>query len=124
MKFELRQTFFLESARFLPHLPSSHPCSMMHGHSFKVSLIYWGTKDPLIGWVKDYHEVSENLKSLKTLLDHKVLNQISGLENPTSENLAYYIFESTKKWLPELVQVIVAETELTECRYPHIPAPV
>lgn len=119
MTFELRQSFQFESARFLPNLPPQHPCSRMHGHSFKLTLIWQGALDPQIGWVRDYHEVKQQTQTtILDLLDHRVLNEIPGLDNPTSELLAVYIFNQIKTWLPELTQVIIKETPDTECRYP------
>ncbi|MEZ0392686.1 MAG: 6-pyruvoyl tetrahydropterin synthase family protein [Pseudobdellovibrionaceae bacterium] len=118
MKFELKTQFRIESARFLPHLPEGHPCSRMHGHSFVVSLRLIGLQDPQIGWVRDYHEIDETLKPLKMQLDHRVLNEVPGLLNPTSENLAKWIFDQAKATIPELVQVTVSETPTTECSYP------
>lgn len=117
MKFELRQQFQIESARFLPKLPQGHPCSRMHGHSFVIILRLIGEKND-IGWVRDYHEIEKTSAPWRQELDHRVLNEIPGLENPTSENLAAWIFDRARKDLPELVQVIVRETPLTECRYP------
>lgn len=118
MKFELKQHFQIESARFLPHLPASHPCSHVHGHSFKIILTLVGELDPSIGWVRDYHEISEVMKPLLSLLDHKLLNDIEGLKNPTSELLAVWIYERAKKALPELSRVSIQETPTTECSYP------
>lgn len=119
MTFELRQSFQFESARFLPNLPSNHPCSRMHGHSFKLTLIWQGQLDPRTGWVRDYHEVKQQTQiTVLNQLDHQVLNQVAGLDNPTSELLAVYIYNQVKTWLPELTQVIIKETPDTECRYP------
>lgn len=118
MKFELRQHFQIESARRLPHLPESHPCSRMHGHSFKIILTLVGEQDPKIGWVVDYHEISSRMAPLLAELDHRVLNEVAGLENPTSENLAFWIYERGRKVLPMITRVSVRETENTECSYP------
>lgn len=118
MKFELKTQFRIESARFLPHLPEGHPCRRMHGHSFLVVLKLIGEQDPKIGWVRDYHEIDETLKPFKNQLDHRVLNEVEGLENPTSENLAKWIYDRAKPVLKELVQVTVSETPSTECSYP------
>ena len=118
MKFELKQHFQIESARFLPHLPTSHPCSRMHGHSFKIILTLVGDLDPAIGWVVDYNDISDRMKPLLQMLDHRVLNEVEGLENPTSELLAKWIFDRGLKVLPQLKLVTVAETPLTECTYP------
>lgn len=120
MKYELKQQFQIESARFLPHLPSTHPCSKMHGHSFKIILTFLGPLDPQIGWVIDYHEITQIMTPLLQQLDHHVLNEVPGLENPTSELLARWIFERTKRLIPLLTRVSIQETSNTECSYPGI----
>jgi len=118
MKLELKQQFQIESARFLPQLPKDHPCSRMHGHSFVIILTLVGDVDPKLGWVRDYHEISTAIKPLLEQLDHRVLNEVEGLTNPTSEMLAVWIYERARKVLPELVRVTIKETPLTECSYP------
>lgn len=118
MKFELKQHFQIESARFLPHLPSSHPCSRMHGHSFKIVLTLVGALDPKIGWVIDYNDIQAKMKPLLEKIDHSVLNEVEGLENPTSELLAKWIYDRAVPTLPMLTKVTIAETPLTECTYP------
>ena len=118
MNFELKQQFQIEAARFLPNLPSSHPCSRMHGHSFSIILTLQGPLDPKIGWVRDYHEIQQIMNPLLQNLDHKVLNEVAGLENPTSENLCVFIYNQIKPKLKELKSVSIKETQLTECKYP------
>jgi len=118
MKIELKQHFQIESARFLPHLPSDHPCRRVHGHSFKITLTLQGEIDPKLGWLIDYNEIAEKMKPIILDLDHQVLNEVRGLENPTSEHLAMWIFERAHKSLPLLTRVSVAETSSTECSFP------
>jgi 6-pyruvoyltetrahydropterin/6-carboxytetrahydropterin synthase len=118
MKVELKQHFRIESARFLPQLPEGHPCKNMHGHSFRLTLTLVGAVDEKIGWLVDYHEIKEKMQPLLGRLDHQVLNQVKGLENPTTENLCFWLFNETKKILPELTRVSVSETADTECSYP------
>lgn len=120
MKYELKQHFQIESARFLPNLPPTHPCSQMHGHSFKIILSLKGDLDPKIGWVMDYHEISKVMNPLLQQLDHKVLNQVAGLENPTSELLAKWLYEKALVSIPLLKSVSIMETTNTECCYPVI----
>ena len=120
MKLELKQQFRIESARVRPGLPEGHPCRRMHGHSFLLSLRLVGEQDPKIGWVRDYHEIAKIVQKILGDLDHRVLNEVPGLENPTSENLAIYLFNRLKKDLKELVQVTVSETPDTECSYPSL----
>lgn len=116
--FELRQDFHLESARRLPNLPESHPCSRIHGHSFKVSLRLHGTRDAKLGWLIDYNDIKLRAHPVLSVLDHHYLNDIPGLENPTTENLTEWLYLRLKPTLPSLVQVIICETHETECRYP------
>jgi 6-pyruvoyltetrahydropterin/6-carboxytetrahydropterin synthase len=118
MKFELKTQFRIESARHLPHLPDTHPCSRTHGHSFLIIFKLVGERKEPVGWVRDYHEIDSLARRELGVLDHRILNEIPGLENPTSENLAVWIFEKMKKSLPELQQVTVCETPTTECSYP------
>ena len=118
MKLELRQQFRIESARFLPHLPKGHPCRRMHGHSFLITLRLIGEMHPKIGWVKDYNEILATAKPVIDQMDHVTLNELPGLENPTSENLAIWLYDDLKPLIPELAQVIISETPSTECRYP------
>jgi 6-pyruvoyltetrahydropterin/6-carboxytetrahydropterin synthase len=118
MKFELKQHFNIESARFLPHLPKGHPCASTHGHSFKIVLTLVGDLDPQLGWVVDYNEIAQKVQPLLKQLDHKLLNEVEGLANPTSELLAQWIYLRAQKLLPQLQRVTVAETPLTECSYP------
>lgn len=122
--FENKFQFRLESARRLIHLEKNHPCSQMHGHSFLVSLIFHGPLDIQKGWLIDFNEIETSLAPIKKKLDHKVLNEIPGLENPTSELLCAWIYWKLKKQTQHpnvaqhLVQVRVAETPYTECAFP------
>lgn len=120
MKFELKQQFRIESARYLPELPEGHPCRRTHGHSFLISLKLVGPLDAKIGWVRDYHQIEQSMKPLLSQLDHRVLNEVPGLENPTSELLAKWIFDQARKMIPELIQVSISETPTTECSYPAL----
>ncbi|MES2801304.1 MAG: 6-carboxytetrahydropterin synthase [Bdellovibrionota bacterium] len=118
--FELKTHYQIESARFLPHLPEGHPCKRVHGHSFKIILTLRGPLQAQVGWVQDYHEIDQIVKPLLAAIDHRVLNEVKGLENPTSELLALWIYERTKTDLPSLKSVTIMETPTTECTYPAI----
>lgn len=110
MKIELRKTFQFEAAHLLPRLPKSHKCRRLHGHSFKVEVVVAGTCDPENGWLMDYADISAVFQPIWEKLDHYYLNEISGLENPTSENIAVWIWGKLKPKLPLLVEIVVAET--------------
>jgi 6-pyruvoyltetrahydropterin/6-carboxytetrahydropterin synthase len=117
MKVELRRTFQFEAAHLLPNLPESHKCRRLHGHSFKAEIVVAGECDPQLGWLMDYADVSEAFNPLWKQLDHRYLNEIAGLENPTSENIAAWIWQRLKPNLPQLAEVIVAETCTSRCVY-------
>jgi len=118
MEFELLHRFRLESARALTGLDQNHPCARVHGHSFQVTLKICGELDHEKGWVMDFNDIQAAAQPLVKLLDHRLLNEVPGLENPTSEILARYIFDHLRPKLPLLRQVRIAETPDTECRYP------
>ncbi len=117
MKLELRKTFQFEAAHLLPHLPKSHKCRRLHGHSFKVDVAVAGECDPKLGWVIDYADISKAFQPIWKKLDHFYLNEIPGLENPTSENVAVWIWQRLKSRLPLLIEVVVAETCTASCVY-------
>jgi len=114
---ELRKTFQFEAAHLLPHLSEAHKCRRLHGHSFRVEVVVAGECDPKLGWLMDYADISEAFKPLLERLDHYYLNEIPGLENPTSENLAVWIWERLKPNLPLLTEIVVAETCVSRCVY-------
>ena len=117
MKLELRKTFQFEAAHLLPNLPETHTCRRLHGHSFNAEIVVAGECDPKLGWVMDYAEISRLFKPIWEQLDHRYLNEIPGLENPTSEILAVWIWERLKPVLPQLTEVVVAETCTARCVY-------
>ena len=117
MKLELRKTFQFEAAHLLPHLPEGHKCRRLHGHSFRAEVVVEGECDPRLGWVMDYADISEHFKPLWDQLDHRYLNEVAGLENPTSEVLAVWIWTRLKPKLPQLTEVVVAETCTARCVY-------
>ncbi|MCX8091202.1 MAG: 6-carboxytetrahydropterin synthase QueD [Verrucomicrobiae bacterium] len=117
MQVELRRTFQFEAAHRLPKLPRTHKCWRLHGHSFKVEVAVAGECDPRLGWLVDYAEIAAAFKPIWEKLDHRYLNEIPGLENPTSENLAAWIWKRLKPRLPQLTEIVVAETCTARCVY-------
>jgi len=114
---QLRKTFQLESAHRLPMVPPGHKCGRIHGHSFEVELAVEGPVDPVMGWVMDYAEIKAAFRPVHELLDHNFLNEVPGLENPTSENLARWIWGRLKPAIPGLCEVVIAETCMSRCVY-------
>ena len=117
MQLELRKTFQFEAAHLLPRLPRTHKCRRLHGHSFQVEIVVSGPTDRKLGWVMDYADITAAFRPLWKRLDHRFLNDLPGLENPTSENVAVWIWKRLKARLPALTEVVVAETCTARCVY-------
>ena len=101
----------------LPRLPKSHKCRRLHGHSFKVEVVVAGECDPKLDWLMDYADITEAFKPIWEKLDHRYLNEVEGLDNPTSENLGAWIWQRLRPALPGLCRVTVAETCEARCEY-------
>lgn len=114
---EIYKAFTIEAAHRLPNLPESHKCYRLHGHSFKIEVHVTGEVDQNTGWIMDFADISAAFKPLFERLDHHYLNEIEGLENPTSENLARWIWRRLQPALPLLSSVVVQETCTAGCVY-------
>ena len=114
---EIFREFTFEAAHRLPNVPDGHKCSRLHGHSYRVQVAVTGEVDPALGWVMDFGDIKEAWRPLDALLDHYLLNEIPGLENPTSENLAVWIWGRLESLLPGLSAVTVRETCTSGCTY-------
>lgn len=114
---EIFKRFTLEAAHLLPNVPQGHKCRRLHGHSFHIEIRVSGTVDEAAGWVQDFADLSAAFQPLYDQLDHHYLNEIEGLENPTSENLARWIWQRLQPALPMLSAVVVRETCTAGCIY-------
>ena len=114
---EIYKAFTIEAAHRLPNLPENHKCYRLHGHSFRIEVHVKGEVDQNTGWIMDFADISAAFKPLFERLDHHYLNEIEGLENPTSENLARWIWRQLKPALPLLSSVVVKETCTAGCVY-------
>ena len=114
---ELFKEFTFEAAHRLPNVPVDHKCARLHGHSYQVGVYISGPVDDHTGWVRDFAELSAAMRPLLDQLDHYYLNDIEGLENPTSEVLARWIWERLCPNLGELSQIVVRETCTSGCVY-------
>jgi len=113
---ELFREFTFEAAHRLPEVPAGHKCARLHGHSYRVEVRIRGDVDARTGWVMDFADVSEAFAPVRDQLDHYYLNDIAGLENPTSEVLARWIWDRLAPALP-LSAVTVRETCTSGCTY-------
>ena len=109
--------FRFEAAHRLPNAPAEHKCSRLHGHSFRAEVHVRGPVGADTGWVMDFADIKDAFRPLHDELDHSYLNEIEGLKNPTSENLARWIWERLHPALPMLARVVVYETCTSGCIY-------
>lgn len=114
---EVYKEFTFEAAHRLPRLPETHKCWRLHGHSFRVGVGVEGPIDEDLGWVIDFGDIKSAFRPLEEALDHRYLNEIEGLHNPTSESLAIWIWERLVLVLPYLTYVRVHETCMSGCIY-------
>lgn len=114
---ELYKAFTIEAAHLLPNLPEGHKCRRLHGHSFRIEIHVTDSVDKNLGWVMDFAEIGQHIKPVFEQLDHQYLNEVPGLENPTSENLALWIWNKIKPALPQLSSVVISETCNSGCIY-------
>lgn len=115
MRTEISRTFRFEAAHRLPNLPEDHKCFRLHGHSFYATVVVGGEVDPTLGWVVDFAALDEAWKPLHALLDHRYLNEVEGLENPTSEHIARFITERIRVPGAKILRVMVQETCTSAC---------
>jgi len=114
---EIFKAFTIEAAHRLPNVPEEHKCRRLHGHSFRIEIRVRGPVGEQSGWVMDFADIGRAFDPIYQRLDHRYLNEIPGLENPTSENLARWIWRELKPRLPLLAEVVVHETCNSGCRY-------
>jgi len=114
---ELVKDFRFEAAHYLPNVPDGHKCRRMHGHSFRGEVAVRGEVDPKTGWLIDFADLKRAIDPLIARLDHYLLNEVEGLENPTSEALAMWFWERLAPALPLLYRITIEETCTTRCHY-------
>lgn len=110
---ELFKEFSFEAAHRLPRVPAEHKCSRLHGHSYKVRIEVSGPLEPNMGWVIDFGDIKAIWRDLDDALDHRYLNEIPGLENPTSEVLAVWIWDRMARHLPGLLSAVTVHETCT-----------
>ena len=114
---KIYKQFVFEAAHRLPNVPAGHKCARLHGHSFKGTIYITGDIDADAGWIMDFADITKAFKPFYEQLDHHYLNEIEGLENPTSEILAKWIWRRLKPALPGLSRVEINETCSSGCSY-------
>ncbi len=114
---EIFKEFTIEAAHWLPNVPEGHKCRRMHGHSFRIQISVEGAVDDRLGWVMDFADLKAAFQTIEDQLDHRCLNDVEGLDNPTSEILARWIWLRLQPSLPALSKVTVRETCTNGCVY-------
>jgi 6-pyruvoyltetrahydropterin/6-carboxytetrahydropterin synthase len=114
---QIFKEFSFEAAHRLPNVPPEHKCARIHGHSFRVEVHVRGDVGADSGWVMDFSDIKATFAPTFEQLDHHYLNEIEGLSNPTSENLARWLWARLKPGLPGLARIVVRETCTSGCVY-------
>jgi 6-pyruvoyltetrahydropterin/6-carboxytetrahydropterin synthase len=114
---EIFTEFGFEAAHRLPHVPEGHKCARLHGHSFRTEVHVEGPVGDDTGWVMDFADVRAACEPVRDELDHHYLNDIDGLDNPTSEHIARWIWVRLASAIPGLSSVVVRETCTSGCVY-------
>lgn len=114
---EIFKEFSFEAAHRLPYVSAGHKCARLHGHSFQVRIVVSGHPGLDTGWIMDFADIKKACKPVLEQLDHYYLNDIEGLENPTSENIALWIWRRLKPVLPQLQRIEIRETCTSGCSY-------
>lgn len=118
MRVELNREYAFEAAHRLPRVGPDHQCSRMHGHSFRFEIVVSGEIDPAMGWLADFDEISRIVEPIvRGELDHRTLNDVPGLENPTSEMLCVWLWTRLSPLLAGLSAITVHETCTARCTY-------
>jgi len=114
---EIVKEYRFEAAHLLTKVPPYHKCSRLHGHSFRFEVRLTGIVDGEYGWLMDFGDISSVVRPLVDILDHNYLNDIEGLENPTSEIIAMWLWDRIKPSLQNLKEIVVHETCTARCVY-------
>lgn len=114
---EIYKEFSFDSAHFLPLVPEGHKCRNMHGHTYKLRVYIKGQPDPKLGWIMDFKELKDVIGRVIDQVDHKLLNDVPGLDNPTAENITIWIWQQIKPLLPLLSKIELHETPTTGVIY-------
>ena len=114
---EIFKSFRIEAAHRLPNVPAEHKCARLHGHSFVIGIHVEGPVGAENGWVRDFADLGTAMQEVRDALDHRYLNEVPGLENPTSEVLAMWVWRKLQTRLAGLSRVVINETCTSGCEY-------
>ena len=104
---EISSRFGFDAAHHFDRFPAGHPNRAVHGHSFQVEVAIEGTPDPVSGFVADFADLEGACCEVRSALDHRMLNDIPGLSQPSLENLCLWIWSAILPRFPNLARVTV-----------------
>ena len=114
---EIFKEFTFDAAHQLPHVPDGHKCKQIHGHTYHLTLFFEGEPNPHLGWIIDFADIKKTMRPILEQLDHKNLNEVPGLENPTCELITRWLWQQVKPLLPSLSKIILRETPTSGAIY-------
>lgn len=114
---ELCREYRFEAAHRLPKVPPGHRCARLHGHSYKLEIVISGETAEESGWLLDFYDLDRAVQPIVEALDHRMLNDLDGLGNPTCERLCCWIWQRLAPALPQLAAITVWETVDSRCTY-------
>jgi 6-pyruvoyltetrahydropterin/6-carboxytetrahydropterin synthase len=114
------KTFTFDSAHFLPNVPDGHKCKNIHGHTYSLTVFIEGELEEHLEWVMDFAVIKKVINPIIKQIDHKLMNEIAGLENPTCENIAVWLWNKIKPEIPLLSKIELYETKTSGVVYEGI----
>tara|TARA_B100001093_G_scaffold484995_1_gene518928 strand:+ start:444 stop:800 length:357 start_codon:yes stop_codon:yes gene_type:complete len=114
------KNFFFDAAHYMPNFPKDHKYRKIHGHSYELKIHIHGDLTAENEWVMDLENINKHVDPLLKLIDHNLLNDIKGLENPTSENIAKWFWKELKKKIPSISKVEINRPRIGGCIYQGI----
>ena len=114
---QIFKKFTFDSAHFLPNVPEDHKCKAIHGHTYHLTLFFKGELVDNLDWVMDFADIKNRVNPIIAIIDHKLLNDLPGLENPTCERIAIWLWDNIKPKLPQLTTVELHETPTSGAIY-------
>ncbi|MFF5727171.1 6-pyruvoyl tetrahydropterin synthase family protein [[Kitasatospora] papulosa] len=115
----ITKEFHFSASHVLDHLAADHPCARMHGHNYilEVELSAQPSELSPAGFVRDYRDLGALKKWIDEFLDHRHLNDVMKDKNPSSENLAMWVYGNWQREIPEMTAVRISETPKTWATY-------
>lgn len=107
---EIFKKFTFDAAHYLPNVPEGHKCRNMHGHTYHLTVFVSGNPDPFYGWLIDFNILKQKMAEILKAVDHQVLNEVKGLENPTCELFARWLWDKIKPEISGLSKIELNET--------------